>query len=72
MRLANLEEELKLLRGIVILLLLDTAVDHAIEGQEEGFIACSGTLISLICCFILALKTVLIADLCLISSIFRL
>ena len=45
LRLANLEEELKLLRGIVILLLLDTAVDHAVEGQEECFIAGSGTLI---------------------------
>ena len=45
LRLANLEEELKLLRGIVVLLLLDTAVDHAVEGQKECFIACCSTLI---------------------------
>ena len=45
LRLANLEKELELLCGIVVLLLLDTAVDHAIEGHQEGFIACSSTLI---------------------------
>ena len=69
---ANLEEEFELLSGIVVLLLLNSAVYHAIEGHQEGFITCSSTLIRLICGFILALEAVLIADLCLITSIFRL
>ena len=72
MRLANFEEELKLLSGIIVLLLLDTAVDHAVKGHKEGFVALSSPLIRLICCFILALKTVLIADLRLVTCIFRL
>lgn len=72
LRLANLEEEFKLLRGIIVLLLLDTTVDHAVKGHKEGFIARSSSLIRLICCFILALKTVLVADLCLVTCIFRL
>ena len=38
LRLANLKEELELLRGIFILLLLDAAVDHAVEGHQEGLI----------------------------------
>ena len=38
LRLANLKEELELLCGIFILLLLDAAVDHAVERHQEGLI----------------------------------
>ena len=72
MRLADLEKEFKLLSCIIVLLLLDSAVDHAIKGQKESFIALGGPLVSLVRRFILALETALVAHLSLIRSIFRL
>ena len=45
LRLANLKKELELLCGIFILLLLDTAVDHAIKRHQEGLITRSSALI---------------------------
>ena len=38
LRLANLEEELELLRGIFVLLLFDATIDHAVERHQEGLI----------------------------------
>ena len=45
LRLANLKEELELLRGIFVLFLLDAAVDHAVERHQEGFITRCSALI---------------------------
>ena len=45
LRLANLKEELELLCGIFVLLLLDAAVDHAVEGHQEGLITRGSPLI---------------------------
>ena len=61
-----------MLSRIVILLLLDSAVDHAINGQKECLVALGGPLVSLVRRFILALQTALVAHLSLIRSIFRL
>ena len=70
LRLADLEEEFKLLSCIIVLLLFDSAVDHAIKGQEESLIALGGSLVGLVRRFILTLETALVAHLRLIRSIF--
>lgn len=69
MRLTDLQEEFELLRSVLILLLLDSAVDHAIQRQEESFVALGGSLVRLVGSFVLALETALVAHFCLIGSV---
>lgn len=70
LRLADLKKELQLLGCIVILFLFDSAVNHAIQGQEESFITLGGPLVRLICRFIFSFETTLVAHFSLIRSIF--
>lgn len=70
LRLAYLKKEFKLLGCIIILFLFDAAVNHAVKRQQESFIALGGPLIRLVCRFIFAFETALVAHLSLIRSIF--
>ena len=69
LRLADLQQELELLRRVLVLLLLDPAVDHAIQGQEESFVALGGSLVRLVGSFVLALEAALVAHFRLIGSV---
>lgn len=46
---AQFSQEFKLADGIIVLLLLDPAVDHAIEWVQVRVIECCGSLICLVC-----------------------
>ena len=72
LRLADLEQELQLLRSVVVLLLLDAAVDHAIERQEEGLVTLGSPLVGLVRGFIFALEAPLVAHLRLVRRVLRL
>ena len=63
LRFANLKEEFKLLTGILVLLLLDSAVDHAIEWHQVSLIDLGRSLIGLVRLLILTLKAALVAHL---------
>ncbi len=60
MRFANLKKELELLAGILILLLLDAAVNHTVQGHQESLVNLSCSLISLVCLLVLALEALLV------------
>lgn len=59
--LANLEEEFELLGGIIILLLLDAAVDHTIERLQVRLVLLGSALVSLVGLLVFSLKATLVA-----------
>ena len=67
--LTDLEKEFKLLRSVVILLLLDTAVDHAIQWLQICLILLRSTLVSLVSLLVLSFQAALVASLCLIARV---
>lgn len=67
--LTDLEKEFKLLRSVVILLLLDTAVDHAIQWLQICLILLRSTLVSLVSLLVLSFQAALVACLCLIARV---
>lgn len=60
--LANLEEEFELLGGIIILLLLDAAVDHSIERLQVRLVLLGSALVSLVGLLVFSLKATLVAS----------
>ena len=60
--LANLEEEFELLGGIIILLLLDAAVDHTIERLQVSLVLLGSALVSLVGLLVFSLKATLVAS----------
>jgi len=60
--LANLEEEFELLGGIIILLLLDAAVDHTIERLQVRLVLLGSALVSLVGLLVFSLKATLVAS----------
>lgn len=67
--LTDLEKEFKLLCSVVILLLLDTAVDHAVQWLQICLILLRSTLISLVSLLVLSFQAALVASLCLVARV---
>lgn len=67
--LTDLEKEFKLLRSVVILLLLDTAVDHAVQWLQISLILLRSTLVSLVSLLVLSFQAALVASLCLVARV---
>ena len=68
----DLEKEFKLLRSVVILLLLDTAVDHAVKRLQIRLILLRSTLVCLVSLLVLSFQAALVASLCLVARVLRL
>ena len=69
LRLTNLKQEFKLLGSIIVLFLLDAAVDHAVERLQEGLVVLGGPLVRLVGCLILSLQAALIPRLSLVTCV---
>ena len=69
---SNLQEELELLGCVLVLLLLDAAVDHSVEWRQVCFVVLGRTLVRLVSAIVVSFEALLEADLALVGSVLRL